>query len=110
MPPDSRFVVQFSKDMDEESFAGHVLLRYAGPVMPGDYPLDAMKLTYDGGRRALTVDPGVVLGAGRKLELMLLPGHPRLRRHVAHARARAAPQDITDVLHFVIGTRLCSRA
>ena len=28
---DSRFVVQFSKDMDEATFAGHVLLRYAGP-------------------------------------------------------------------------------
>src|SRR4029079_15425521 len=38
-PPDRRFLVQFSKDMDEESFAGHVLLRYAGPVRPGDYPL-----------------------------------------------------------------------
>jgi hypothetical protein len=33
--PDSRFVVQFSKDMDESTFDGHVLLRYTGPVLPG---------------------------------------------------------------------------
>ena len=30
-----RFVVQFSKDMDEESFKGRVLLRYAGRPQPG---------------------------------------------------------------------------
>ena len=36
VPPDSRFVVQFSKDMDETTFEGRVLLRYAGPRLPGD--------------------------------------------------------------------------
>src|SRR5262245_15952938 len=36
VPTTSRFVVQFSKDMDEDSFKGHVQLRYAGRVRPGD--------------------------------------------------------------------------
>src|SRR5262249_16618903 len=71
---DSRFIVQFSKDMNEESFRGHVLLRYAGPVRPGDRPFVGMRMTYDGGRRALTVDPGDVLRPGRKVEILLLPG------------------------------------
>ena len=72
--PDSRFVVQFSKDMDESTFEGRVQLRYIGPILPGDRPFDAVKLTYDGGRRALTVDPGDVLKPGRRIELLLLPG------------------------------------
>jgi len=103
VPPDSRFVVQFSKDMDEESFAGHVLLRYAGPVRPGDYPLNATKLTYDAGRRALIVDPGVVLGAGRQLELVLLPGI-RDAEGISLIPRGTSGQDVTDVLRFVIGT------
>jgi hypothetical protein len=74
VPSDGRFVVQFSKDMDEDSFKGHVLLRYSGPRRPGDRDFDAVKLTYDEGRRALTVDPGDVLRPGRQLELLLLPG------------------------------------
>lgn len=72
--PDARFVVQFSKDMDESTFEGRVRLRYIGPIQPGDRPFDAVKLTYDGGRRALTVDPGDVLKPGRRIELLLLPG------------------------------------
>ncbi len=71
---DSRFVVQFSKDMDEASFKDHVVLRYAGPVRPGDRPFVGLRLDYDGGRRALTVDPGDALRPGRQIELLLLPG------------------------------------
>jgi hypothetical protein len=74
VPSDSRFVVQFNKDMDEATFQDHVLLRYAGPVLPGDRMFDGVKLTYDQGRRALTVDPGDVLRPGRQVELMLLSG------------------------------------
>ena len=74
VPSDSRFVVQFSKDMDEATFPGHVVLRYSGPVLPGDRAFDGVKLTYDRGRRALTVDPGDVLRPRRQLELLLLPG------------------------------------
>jgi hypothetical protein len=71
---DSRFVVQFSKDMDEGTFDGHVMLRYSGPVLPGDRAFDGMRLSYDRGRRALTVDPGDVLRPRRQVEILLLPG------------------------------------
>ena len=81
--------MQFSKDMDESTFAGHVLLRYTGPVLPGDRAFDGLKLTYDRGRRALTVDPGDVLRPRRQVELILLPGHLRHRRpHPRPARRR----------------------
>jgi Bacterial Ig-like domain len=74
VPPRSRFVVQFSKDMDESSFKGRVILRYSGRVMPGERDLDGVSMSYDGGRRALTVDPGDLLQSGRQMELLLLPG------------------------------------
>ena len=101
---DSRFVVQFSKDMDEATFAGHVVLRYAGPVLPGDRPFDGAKLSYDEGRRALTVDPGDVLRPGRQIELILLPGIididglPLIGR-----KGRVAANDVVDVLHYLVG-------
>lgn len=71
---DSRFVIQFSKDMDESTFQGRVVVRYLGATQPGDRPFDAVKLSYDGGRRALTIDPGDVLRPGRRIEILLLPG------------------------------------
>jgi len=71
---DSRFVVQFSKDMDDSTFSGRVMLRYVGPVLPGDRAFDGVTLSYDAGRRALTVDPRDVLRPGRSVELLLLPG------------------------------------
>ena len=78
------------------------MLRYAGPVQPGDYPLNATKVTYDAGRRALTVDPGVVLGAGRTLELVLLPGI-RDSEGISLMPRTTSAADVTDVLHFSIG-------
>ena len=74
IPLHSRFVVQFSKDMDEATFQGRVVLRYLGRTLPGDRELDAVSTSYDGGRRALTVDPGDLLRPGRQIELLLLPG------------------------------------
>jgi hypothetical protein len=74
IPRQTRFVVQFNKDMDEASFKGRVVLRYPGRTLPGDRELDAVSATYDGGRRALTVDPGDLLRPGRQIELLLLPG------------------------------------
>jgi hypothetical protein len=74
VPTDGRFQVQFSKDMNEQSFKGRVILRYAGRTMPGDRGFDGAKLSYDGGRRTLTVDPGDVLRPGRQIELIFLPG------------------------------------
>lgn len=74
VPGDSRFTVQFNKDMDRESFKGNVQVRYAGPPQPGDRAFDAVKVSYDDGRRALTVDPGDVLRPGRVVELVLMHG------------------------------------
>lgn len=101
--PDSRFVVQFNKDMDESTFNGRVLLRYAGPVLPGDHPLNLVKLTYDKGRRALTVDPGTLLAPGRQVELLLLPGIADLEGMTL--TPRATPTDgAADILRFQVGT------
>jgi len=74
VPRNSRFSVQFSKDMDETTFKGRVVLRYSGPIRPGDRVFDGVRLSYDRGRRALLVDPGDNLLSGRVLELLLLPG------------------------------------
>lgn len=74
VPPTGVFKVQFSKDMDEDSFKGRVVFRYAGPRLPGDREFVAVRFSYEGGRRALVVDPGDVLRPGRVVEIRLLPG------------------------------------
>jgi hypothetical protein len=101
---DARFVVQFSKDMDEATFAGHVVLRYAGPVMPGDRPFDGARLTYDEGRRALTVDPGDILRPGRQIELILLPGIVDIDGlPLTGRKGPVAGNDVVDVLRYLVG-------
>jgi hypothetical protein len=103
VPSQSRFVVQFSKDMDESSFKGRVLLRYAGGIRPGDRGFDGATLSYDGGRRALTVDPGDLLRPGRRLELLLLPGIVDVDGLPLVSR-RGQPAGVAvDVLHYTIG-------
>jgi hypothetical protein len=112
VPGDSRFVVQFSKDMDESTFKGRVDLRYLGPPRAGVRPLDAVSFTYDGGRRALTVDPGDRLRRGGELELRLLPGIKDIDglelvprdAALAPRATQSAEQDVVDVLRFRIGT------
>ncbi len=74
VPGAARFAVQFSKDMDEDTFKGHVVLRYSGRPQAGDRDLDGVSMRYDGGRKALVVDPGDILRPGRQVELLLLPG------------------------------------
>jgi hypothetical protein len=101
---DSRFVVQFNKDMDEGTFKDHVRLRYAGPVLAGDRAFDGIKLTYDQGRRALTVDPGDVLRPGRQIELMLLPGISDVDGLTLVARPGKQVDGAADVLRFRTGT------
>ena len=103
VPADSRFVVQFNKDMDEKTFEGRVQLRYAGPPRPGDRAFDGLKLTYDGGLRALTVDPGDLLRSGRQLELVLLPGIADVEGQALVARSGREGEGIVDVLRYVIG-------
>ena len=95
---DARFVIQFNKYMDDDSFAGHIVLRYADAPTAGGFA--TMKLAYDEGKRALVIDPGVALEAGRPVECLLLPGIadadglPLVPR-----QGRAAP-DLVDVLRF----------
>lgn len=100
---DSRFVIQFSKDMDEATFSGHVVFRYAGPVLPGDRVFDGMKLTYDQGRRALTVDPGDLLRPGRQVEIVLLPGIVDIDGLPLTPRGAAVTSDVADVLRYLVG-------
>jgi hypothetical protein len=104
VPSDSRFIVQFNKDMDEATFKGHVMLRYAGPTLPGDRQFDGIKLTYDQGRRALTIDPGDVLRPGRQIELMLLPGISDIDGLTLVPRPGTQVDDAVDVLRFRTGT------
>ena len=106
VPSDARFVVQFSKDMDETSFEGRVIVRYVGPRLPGDREFDGVRLSYDGGRRALTVDPGDVLRPGRRLELVLLPGIVDTEGLTLEPRSgqRHAVKDAVDVVSYQIGS------
>jgi len=102
VPPDSTFQVQFSKDMDEQSFKDRVLFRYAGRSQPGDNSLDAMRVSYDGGLRALQVDPGDMLRPGRVVELLLLPGIVDLDGLPLETRPGKNPGAATDILRFQV--------
>jgi len=102
--PDTVFQVQFSKDMEEESFRGRVALRYAGRPQPGDNSLDAMRVAYDGGLRTLKVDPGDLLRPGRVVELLLLPGIVDLEGQALETRPGRSAGAATDVLRFLVAT------
>jgi hypothetical protein len=99
---DELFWVQFSKDMDKTSFDGRVVLRYAGPVLPGDRGFGDVRLEYDEGRRALIVDPGDRLRPGRDLELLLLPGIADIDGLPLIPRNGGADEEAVDVLRFSI--------
>jgi hypothetical protein len=102
VPTDGRFQVQFSKDMNEQSFNGHVVLRYMGRTLPGDRGFDGAKLSYDGGRRTLTVDPGDVLRPGRVIELIFLPGIVDIDGLPLGPRPGRAVGNAADVLRFQV--------
>ena len=102
VPPNGVFQVQFSKDMNEASFEGRVVFRYAGRPQPGDNPLDAKRVTYDGGRRALQIDPGDLLRPGRVVELLLLPGIVDLDGLPLETRPGKNPGAATDILRFQV--------
>lgn len=97
---DSRFVIQFSKDMDEASFEGRVGLHYSGPRRPGDRDFDGIRISYDGGLRALTVDPGDLLRPGREVELILLAGILDIDGLELVPRSGAPRDGIVDVLRY----------
>jgi hypothetical protein len=102
IPVDSRFTVQFSKDMDAATFKGRVILRYEGPPIPGDRSFDGVKMTYDEGKRALTVDPGDRLRPGRRVDLILLPGIADLDGMQLVARSGQTADGAADTFRFQI--------
>jgi hypothetical protein len=60
-------------------------------------------MTYDGGRRALTIDPGDLLRPGRQLELLLLPGIIDIDGLELIPRPGKPPEMAVDVLRFQVG-------
>jgi len=100
--PDSVFLVQFSRDMDEPSLKDRVLFRYAGRPQPGDNALDAVKISYDGGLRTLRVDPGDLLRPGRVVELVLLPGIVDIDGAPLETRPGIRAGSSADVLRFQV--------
>jgi hypothetical protein len=95
---DARFVIQFNKYMDDDSFAGHIVLRYADTPAADGFP--AMQLAYDEGKRALVIDPGVALEAGRRIECLLLPGIVDADGLPLVPRQGGAAPDLIDVLRY----------
>ena len=100
--PDTVFLVQFSRDMDEASLRDHVLLRYAGRPQPGDNSLDAVRFSYDGGLRTLRIDPGDLLRPGRVVEVVLLPGILDIDGAPLEARPGIRAGSSADVLRFQV--------
>jgi hypothetical protein len=100
VPPNTVFRIQFSKDMEESSFSGRVALRYAGAAQPGDRALDAVKIDYDVGLHALSIDPGDLLRPGRVVEILLLPGIVDLDGLPLETRPGVDPGSAVDVLRF----------
>jgi hypothetical protein len=94
---DTRFVIQFNKYMDEESFPGHVFLQYADAPAAG---FATMKLAYDDGKRALVVDPGVALEPGRRVECVLLRGILDADGLPLMPRQSHDVPDVVDVLRY----------
>ena len=95
---DARFVIQFNKYMDDDSFAGHVLLRYADAPAAGGFA--TMTLAYDEGKRALVIDPGIALEPGRRIECLLLPGIVDADGLPLGPRQGRATPDRIDLLRF----------
>jgi hypothetical protein len=102
VPRAIRFQVQFNKDMNEDSFRDRVVLRYAGRPQPGDREFTAVRLSYDGGHRALVVDPGDVLRPGRVVELLLLPGIVDVDGMLLEPRDARPVGPAVDVLRYQV--------
>lgn len=96
-----RIMVQFSNDMDEESFKGRVGLRYEGPARPGDQGFASMRVAYDLGARALIIAPGAPIQRDRRLNLILLTGITDIDGQPLARRDGKPPQDgIAEILRF----------
>jgi Bacterial Ig-like domain len=97
--PDTRFVIQFSKQMDEESFTGRIRLRYTGGTGTGSFRVTAR---YDDEHRSLVVNPGTPLLAGRKVEIQLLPGIIDVDGMALEPRPGHQAEGAVDVLRFPV--------
>jgi len=95
--PSARFLIQFSKQMVEESFAGRIRLGYAGGSAEGDFRVTSR---YDDARRALVVDPGTSLLVGQELEVRLLPGIHDVDGMALSSRPGREPGEAVDVLRY----------
>lgn len=100
--PDTRFVIQFSKQMDEESFTGRIRLRYADGPGEGGFRVTAR---YDDQHRSLVVDPGRSLVAGRKVEIQLLPGILDVEGLALEPRPGHEGEGVVDVLRYPVEDR-----
>jgi hypothetical protein len=91
----TRIVVQFDRDMDEESFKDRVRLREeAGGEV-------AARLAYDESRRSLVISPLRPLRAGQPLRVELLPGIVDLEgMPLAPRPGQAAAGEVVDVLRY----------
>ena len=98
--PEGRFVIQFSKQMDEESFTGRIRLRYAGTAGDGDFRVTAR---YDDVRRSLVVDPGTLLLVGKEVEVRLLAGIIDVDGMALEPRPGPQAEGAVDVLRYVVG-------
>jgi hypothetical protein len=102
--PDSRFVVQFSKDMDENTFNGHVLLALhgAGAARGSQLrrpqahlrPRAARPHRRSGGRAA----------PAAQIELILLPGISDIDGMTLIPRGTSQKADVVDVLRYRVGS------
>ncbi|HSD26318.1 MAG TPA: Ig-like domain-containing protein, partial [Vicinamibacteria bacterium] len=95
--PDTRFVIQFSKQMDETSFTGRVRLRYADQAEGSGFRVTA---GYDDARRSLVVDPGTPLVASQLVEIQLLPGILDIDGMALVPRPGRAAGEAVDVLRY----------
>jgi Bacterial Ig-like domain len=91
----TRIVVQFDRDMDEESFKDRIRLREeAGGEV-------AARLVYDESRRSVVISPLRPLRPGRPLRVELLPGIVDLEgMPLAPRPGRAAAGEVVDVLRY----------
>jgi hypothetical protein len=103
IPVQTRFMIQFSKDMDETTFAGRLLLRYVGGQRAGEPSFAQLSATYDAGRRAVAIDPGDILPPGRRVELVLLAGIKDVDGLSLVPRPGVSPTDGVDALRFATG-------
>ncbi len=74
VPQDSTVRVQFSRDMDGESFEGHVQVRYTGVTPPGSDAEITFELSYRGRNRVLEIRFDQELERFRNVYVDLLDG------------------------------------